>query len=206
MNLLTLVLFIPACFALNMAPGPNNILLMNNAQSYGFKYAICAGIGRLVAFVMMIILAATGLVSILYASETLFLIIKILGAIYLFWIAYQLYCANVETSDIKRIANHSIYQLAKQEFLLAIGNPKAILIFTAFLPQFIDPLLNPSHQFYVLGSVFLGLEFIAISLYACMGVYLNHYLNKPSIRRLFNKGCAAVIGSLGISLFIERQH
>lgn len=59
MTLMALLLFILACFALNMAPGPNNLLSMANAKRYGIRAACYAGIGRLVAFVGMITLAAT---------------------------------------------------------------------------------------------------------------------------------------------------
>jgi threonine/homoserine/homoserine lactone efflux protein len=76
-NFYTLVLFILACFALNMIPGPNNLLSMANGQRYGFKSAVGAGLGRIAAFVVMIFLAATGLATILYASETIFLTIKV---------------------------------------------------------------------------------------------------------------------------------
>ncbi len=61
MELFKLFIFLPACFALNMAPGPNNLLSMNNARSYGFRAAIIAGLGRLLAFSVMIMLAASGL-------------------------------------------------------------------------------------------------------------------------------------------------
>ena len=73
MTLSTILLFIPASFVLNMAPGPNNLLAMSNAKRYGIQAACCADIGRLVAFVGMITLAAT----VLYTSEKLFLAIKV---------------------------------------------------------------------------------------------------------------------------------
>lgn len=69
MSLMTILLFIPACFALSMAPGPNNLLSMANAKRYGVRTACYAGIGRLVAFVGMITLAATGLATVFYTSE-----------------------------------------------------------------------------------------------------------------------------------------
>jgi len=59
-----------------MAPGPNNLLAMNNGRNYGFNIAFLAGLGRIVAFVIMITLAASGLAAVLYASETLFLRLK----------------------------------------------------------------------------------------------------------------------------------
>jgi len=200
-----LVLFIPACFALNMIPGPNNLLSMANGQRYGFKYAVSAGLGRITAFVVMIFLAATGLATILYASETIFLTIKVVGAFYLFWVAYKLWNSKVSEVEEQKQGHNNIYQLAKQEFLLAAGNPKAILIFTAFLPQFIDSTKNAGYQFFILGVVFLCLELLAISIYAIFGVYLRNWFSKPNMRKLFNRCCAFFIGSIGISLLIERK-
>jgi len=205
MDFFTLTLFIPACFALNMIPGPNNLLAMANAQGYGFKYAICAGLGRIMAFVVMIFLAATGLATILYTSQAIFMAIKILGAIYLFWVAFKLWNSKISEIEGPKQGNSSIYQLAKQEFLLAIGNPKAILIFTAFLPQFIDANQNAGSQFFTLGVVFLLLELLAISIYAVFGVYLRHWFSKPNMKKLFNRYCAFFIGTIGISLLIERK-
>ncbi|MFT5706689.1 MAG: threonine/homoserine/homoserine lactone efflux protein [Oceanospirillaceae bacterium] len=205
MDLFVLFLFIPACFALNMIPGPNNLLSMANGQRYGFKYALGAGLGRVIAFVVMIFLAATGLATVLYASETIFLSIKIVGACYLFWVAYNLWNAKVCEVEAQKQYHNSIYQLAKQEFLLAAGNPKAILIFTAFLPQFIDSAQDAGYQFFILGAVFLCLEFLAISIYAIFGVYLRNWFSKPNMRKIFNRSCAFIIGSIGISLLIERK-
>ena len=80
MDLSLLALFVPACFALNMAPGPNNLLSLNNASRYGLRIACVAGVGRLLAFAGMIVLAAMGLAVVLHTSEYLFLTIKLLGA------------------------------------------------------------------------------------------------------------------------------
>ena len=188
-----------------MIPGPNNLLSMSNAQRFGFKHAVVAGVGRLAAFVVMIFLAATGLTAILYASETLFLTMKIIGAFYLFWVAYQLWNSNGENATEQKVENRTLFQLARQEFLLAAGNPKAILIFIAFLPQFIDPTQQTSFQFLILGAVFLFLELVAVSIYAIFGLYLRNWFSKPNMRKLFNRGCAACIGSIGIGLLMERK-
>lgn len=91
MDIWKLLLFIPACFALNMAPGPNNLLAMNNARCYGFRAAFVASLGRIAAFSAMIALSASGLAVILYTSEMLFLAIKLVGALYLLWIAFNLW-------------------------------------------------------------------------------------------------------------------
>jgi threonine/homoserine/homoserine lactone efflux protein len=77
-----LLFFIPACFALNMTLGPNNLLSMNNARCYSFQSTFIAGLGRIAAFSVIITLAASGLAVVLYASETLFFTLKLLGAAY----------------------------------------------------------------------------------------------------------------------------
>jgi threonine/homoserine/homoserine lactone efflux protein len=205
MDLVTLLLFIPACFALNMAPGPNNLLSMSNAKRYGLRVACLAGIGRLAAFIIMIALAASGLASILYASEHLFLVIKILGACYLFWLAYQLWNADPLEEIAISPSSMSLVGLAKQEFLLAVGNPKAILIFTAFLPQFVNPTQHVGIQFFVLGLIFLLLEWVAIAGYAYFGVYLRNWFSKPEMRKLFNRSCSGLLASAGVGLLVARR-
>ncbi|MCG7587594.1 LysE family translocator [Photobacterium sp. OFAV2-7] len=204
MEIWKLLLFIPACFALNMTPGPNNLLSMNNARCYGFKSAFIAGLGRITAFSGMIALAASGLAVVLYTSETLFFLIKLTGAIYLLWIAFNLWRSEASpVADIKR--NKSLPGLARQEFALAAGNPKAILIFTAFLPQFVDVKANVDAQFFVLGGTFLLLEMLAISIYAIFGLYLRHWFSKPKMAKRFNKGCSLFLAFSGANLLFIRQ-
>ena len=204
MEPLKLLLFMPACFALNMTPGPNNLLSMNNARCYGFVSALIAGLGRIAAFSAMIFLSASGLAIVLYTSETLFLAIKLLGAAYLMWIAFNLWCSD--TSPIADVENtNSQFLLVKQEFLLALGNPKAILIFTAFLPPFIDVSSSVNEQFFALGSTFLMLELVAISIYSAFGLYLRQWFTRPKMAMRFNRGCAMFLAVSGINLLLSRQ-
>ena len=204
MEIWKLLLFIPACFALNMTPGPNNLLSMNNARCYGFQAAFVAGLGRILAFSGMIALAASGLAVVLYTSETLFFLIKLFGAMYLLWIAFNLWRSQASpVADIER--NKNWFCLVKQEFALAAGNPKAILIFTAFLPQFVDVSANVNTQFFVLGSTFLVLEMLAISIYAAFGLYLRNWFSKPQMAKRFNKACSVFLALSGANLLVSRQ-
>ncbi|MBD1571919.1 LysE family translocator [Vibrio sp. S17_S38] len=204
MEIWKLIFFIPVCFALNMTPGPNNLLAMNNARCYGFQSALIAGLGRVTAFSAMITLTASGLAVVLYASETLFFTIKLLGAAYLLWIAFNLWRSEASPIfEIDRTRNH--FGLAKQEFVLAAGNPKAILIFTAFLPQFVDASANASEQFFILGSTFLVLEMVAISIYAAFGLYLRQWFAKPKMAKRFNRTCAIFLAVSGANLLFSDQ-
>lgn len=203
------LLFVPACFALNMAPGPNNLLSVSNASRFGFTAACMAGVGRLVAFVGMIAIAASGLAVVLQTSALAFAIIKVAGALYLFYLALRLWFAPVnavqENVDARDMRTANLWRLARQEFLIAAGNPKAILIFTAFLPQFVNPAEATAPQFFILGLLFLVLEWIAIAAYAYMGAYLGKWFALPARRRLFNRACASLLGIAGFGLLLSKK-
>ena len=207
MDLSSLLLFIPACFALNMAPGPNNLLSLHNASRYGLRTACLAGGGRLLAFAGMITLAAMGLAVVLHTSEYLFLAIKLIGAAYLFYIAWQLWRAPVGEVTQADDQPRGTWRLARQEFWVAAGNPKAILIFTAFLPQFVSVNSSTpvSQQFLWLGVLFLLLEWSAIAIYAGLGAYLQRWFNQPRPRRLFNRVSASLLGCAGLGLLAARR-
>lgn len=205
MDITTLAVFVPACFALNMAPGPNNLLSISNASRYGFARACAGGLGRLLAFVIMIGLAAAGLTVVLHTSEWLFHAIKIVGAVYLFYLAWQLWQAVPEQESAVCAADKSAISLARQEFVVAIGNPKAILLFTAFLPQFVDPAGSFAQQFAFLGALFLALECVAIALYGYMGVHARRLFARPSGKRLFNRMCAGLLASAASVLLLARR-
>lgn len=79
----TLFLFVPACFALNMAFGPNNLLSITIGAQHGLRASLLASVGRLVAFAIMIAVAAFGMGALLMASELAFTVVKFLGAIFL---------------------------------------------------------------------------------------------------------------------------
>lgn len=207
MDLSSLLLFIPACFALNMAPGPNNLLSLHNASRYGLRIACVAGAGRLLAFSGMIALAAMGLAVVLHTSEYLFLAIKVLGAGYLFYIAWQLWRAPLAQAAGTGEQPRGTWKLARQEFWVAAGNPKAILIFTAFLPQFVavGSTVPVGEQFLQLGALFLLLEWAAIAIYAGLGAYLQRWFERPGPRRLFNRVSASLLGCAGLGLLAARR-
>ena len=205
MNLTTFVLFVPACFALNMAPGPNNLLSLSNATRYGFRRACAAGAGRLVAFAGMLVLASAGLAAVLHTSERVFDAIKIVGAAYLFYLAFRLWRSDAELEAGSAAPAVGLWALARQEFFVAAGNPKAILIFTAFLPQFIDPSARVAPQFAVVGATFLVLEVVALAAYAWMGLHMRRWFAKARSRRIFNRSCATLLAGAGAGLLLSRR-
>ena len=205
MSITAWLFFLPACFAINLAPGPNNLLSINVAARHGFMTAFIGGTGRLVAFAMMLVLAATGLAVVLHASEWFFLAIKLAGAAYLIWLAIQLWRSDAPAIDTTQQEDASLARIARREFLVAAGNPKAILVFTAFLPQFVDIAKPMLPQFAVLGASFLVLEWVAIALYSWAGMYLGKWLVRARVRRWFNRCCGAFLAAIGVGFLMARR-
>jgi threonine/homoserine/homoserine lactone efflux protein len=205
MSITAWLFFLPACFAINLAPGPNNLLSINVAARHGFMTAFVGGTGRLVAFALMLVLAATGLAVVLHASEWFFLAIKLAGAAYLIWLAIQLWRSDAPTIDTTQQDDASLARVARREFLVAAGNPKAILVFTAFLPQFVDIAKPMLPQFAVLGISFLVLEWFAIALYSWAGMYLGKWLVRATVRRWFNRCCGGFLAAIGVGFLMVRR-
>jgi threonine/homoserine/homoserine lactone efflux protein len=205
MSITAWLFFLPACFAINLAPGPNNLLSINVAARHGFMTAFVGGTGRLLAFALMLVLAATGLAVVLHASEWFFLAIKLAGAAYLIWLAIQLWRSDAPAIDTTQQDDASLWRIARQECLVAAGNPKAILVFTAFLPQFVDVAKPVLPQFAVLGASFLVLEWVAIALYSWAGMHLGKWLVRAKVRRWFNRCCGAFLAVIGASFLLVRR-
>jgi len=167
--MIDLYLFIPACFALNLALGPNNLLALTHGAQGGPLFASLAGIARLLVFGPMIVISALGLGVILSASAIVFTAIKLLGAAYLVWLGMKLLKSSfvVQAADLSAEPT-KIKDAFRREGLVALGNPKAILIFAAFFPQFVN-VEAYAQSYFTLGAIFLLLEAFVICLYAATG-------------------------------------
>ncbi|WP_243369848.1 LysE family translocator [Microvirga solisilvae] len=201
----TLLLFIPACFALNMAFGPNNLLSLTYGLQEGVRVAVMASSGRLVAFAIMIALTALGVGAVLAASEMAFTVLKWLGAAYLVWIGIKILrgSASIDTPSASA-GERPLKALAMQEFWTAIGNPKAILIFTAFLPQFIEP---GSYWlgFAIVGAIFLVFEVVSVFLYATLGHRLNRLSRNRNVFGWLNRLSGLTMIGFGVALLLTRR-
>jgi threonine/homoserine/homoserine lactone efflux protein len=205
MPLEMLLLFVPACFALNMAFGPNNLLSMTIGARYGFRVALAAAAGRIVAFIIMIAVAALGMGALLMASEIAFTVVKFLGAAYLLWLGIKILRSEADLSaDNIELGKNGARGFIRQEFLVAIGNPKAILIFTAFFPQFVAP-ESYWGSFMILGALFLVLELLAIALYAYAGTRLSGLMRNASGLRWINRISGSTMIAFGALLAVSQR-
>jgi threonine/homoserine/homoserine lactone efflux protein len=188
-----------------MAFGPNNLLSLTNAARSGIAPAIMAAAGRIVSFAIMIAIAGVGLGAILAASETVFTAVKWAGAAYLIWIGVKLIRAGAPllSGDISAMPL-SLRKLTLQELWVAAGNPKAILVFTAFFPQFVDARAY-ALSFAILGATFLVFEFVAIMVYSFIGAKLGRYIRNGQVLKWFNRTSGTMMIGFGLALMFTRR-
>lgn len=196
-------IFIPACFALNLTFGPSNLLAMTHGAHHGVWFAQRAALARLLVFIPMIAASAFGLGVLLSASAMLFSLVKFGGALYLIWLGIKLWrnASAAEANDVGTGAR-SLPQAFKSEALVAISNPKAILIFAAFFPQFVST--DAYWQSYAfVGSSFLVLEACAILAYATFGRFAARFMaDKLS---WVQRGSGAMMCLFGVLLLLSPQ-
>lgn len=201
--MIDLLVFLPACFALNLAFGPNNLLALTHGAHSGVTFAVSASTARLAVFVPMIAASALGLGILLSTSAFLFASIKIVGAIYLMWMGVKLLLTKqVPLGGGVDHMKPTLGQAFRREAMIAISNPKAILIFAAFFPQFVDT--SAYWQSYAtLGAIFIVLEACAITLYASAG----HFAAAFASTRLhwFQRTSGAGMIAFGVLLLFSRQ-
>lgn len=167
--MIDLWVFILACFALNLAFGPNNLLSVTYGAQKGVRFAAAAGAARLAVFAPMIAASALGLGALLSISAIAFNGLKIVGALYLVYLGVRLFLSGAQKQRLESVTpSLSFHTALRSEATVAISNPKAILIFAAFFPQFV----NLNHywlSYLILAALFLALEGVAIVVYATLG-------------------------------------
>ncbi len=208
------LLFVPVSIAIALTPGPNNFCGLNNGIRAGIVPALVATTGRVAAFAIFLTISAIGLGAMLLASETAFTVVKWVGALYLFWIGWKAWRSR-EFGGVKLIesdgqisqapTHYALRSLIAQEFLLGITNPKAIILFAAVFPQFIDPSKPSAQQFLVLGSVYLMSEFVATLVYASCGRQIRRWIRtSKGVVRLNRATGGFFMGAGGMLLAAQR--
>ncbi|GKS88596.1 LysE family transporter [Acidovorax sp. SUPP2539] len=207
------LLFAPVAVAIALTPGPNNFCGLNNGIRAGVGTALVATIGRAAAFAIFLTVSAVGLGAMLLASEAAFTVVKWVGACYLFWLGWKAWRSR-EFGGLELVEGREatpsaaavpIRSLILQEFLLGITNPKAIILFAAVFPQFIDPAQPAAHQFLVLGSVYLMAEFVSTAVYATGGRQIRRVIrSQRGVVRLNKATGGFFMGAGGLLLAANR--
>lgn len=207
MNTDTLLLFVAASFVLAVTPGPTMLLALSNGISGGMRRARWGILGASLGSTLVIGTVALGLGSLLAASEWLFNALRIAGVIYLAWLGIKLWRsppANIAAALKRPDTGPQGRAALLRSLTVALSNPKSVLFFAAFLPQFIDTAQPQGPQYLTLGAIFVVLDTFIMLAYAGAGTQAVRWLSQRSLKNL-NRGCAAGMWALAATLAFWRR-
>lgn len=190
-----LIPFLTASILLTFSPGPDIIYVLVRSMAYGYKQGIITALGLVSGILIHTSLVAFGVSAIIKQSENIFLFIKILGALYLLYLAYQVYKSDPKIAfSSERISDKSLFSLFKQGFIMNVLNPKVGIFFLAFFPGFLwEPDGNTLVQFYILGAVFMLQALVIFSLVALMADKISIYIKSHQKSGVFLKWMQVII-------------
>lgn len=190
-----------------LSPGPAAIAVTAEAASNGFKKSTLVILGIATANVVFFVLSATGIITLVLASHTLFSVIKWIGVAYLFYLGLSAIFSQSGPLSInasKKIETKA-YKVFMRGFILEISNPKALLYFSALLPQFIDINHPIIPQLIILCLITLVLDLFCYSLYGYLGFKSIGKFIKPLVIKLINRSAGAMLIFAGIKMATVEQ-
>lgn len=203
----TIITFFITSFLLALAPGPDIIFVLAQSALFGFKAGFFTTLGLMTGVCVQTLAVALGVAIIFQTSPLAFNILKVCGAAYLCYLAWQAFRAQATPINSGKKANYiGNKALYLRGLIMNITNPKVVLFFLAFLPQFCDPARGSmAEQISILGFVFiLGAFPVFIVISFLGGTLQKKFENNPKIQLILNKLAALVFISLAAALFFTK--
>ncbi len=178
-------------------PGPTILLVITQSLIHGKAATLPLVLGVMLGDALALLLSLFGLGAILATSAFFFTIIKWVGAGYLVYLGISLWRSPsvIVTSD-ETVEYKGAFSLFMRVFIVTTFNPKGIVFFIAFLPQFVDPALDVVAQLALLGVTFVVIGTLNAAMYAIFSGALKRFLQREKARRWFNRcGGTALVGA-----------
>lgn len=208
-----LLLFMVSTTFVSLAPGPNVMFIMSQAALRGHRAGLMAGAGIQVANLVYFALTALGIGVLLQTSELAFFIVKWAGVSFLALFGVMAIIRSFQDAPLIEPGSQPapVMAVGRGAFLdglmIGFGNPKTIFWYLTFLPQFIDAKGDVLGQTVVLGSVGAVIDLAVQWLYTHLGGRLSRFLNRPTVRKWFERGVGGVFIALGLLVvFTFKQH
>ncbi len=199
----TWLLFLTAAVGIAFVPGPNSLLALTHGALYGHKRALFTIGGGVIGLVALALASMAGIGAILAASAHALTVMRWVGGAYLIWLGYQLWRSPGlelgQTTAVQVKRGHSMFS---QGLLAALTNPKAMLFFAAFLPQFLradEPLLP---QFAIMAMTIAVVELVVEYMVAVVAFKIRPWLARSG--KGFNRTCGGIFALIGAVLPLSR--
>lgn len=196
------LLFVVTEAVLSITPGPAVLYVLSQAIKRGPGKSVWASWGILSANALYFILSATSLGAVIVASYKLFFLIKWLGAAYLVYLGLRSFFATEPVIALPegQADSRSGPLILRDGFLLQAANPKALLFFTAILPQFIDAHHNVAFQILVLGISSILVEFAILFVYGQLAGRALAAARNPRFEKITNRVAGSLLIGAGVGL------
>jgi len=197
----SLIGFVTATIILAISPGPDNIFVLTQSLAHGVKSGIAITAGLISGCIVHTTLLAFGVSAIITASETAYFIVKIIGALYLLYLAYKVYRSDSAIVLQQTSTQKSFRKLFLTGVYMNLVNPKVLLFFLAFFPVFLwNENGNTVSQFYILGIVFMIVSFLVFSLIAILAGSISTIIKKTTQVGVFLKWLQILV-FVGIAVY-----
>ena len=167
MHLSTWLTFLAATIVVMIVPGPSVTLMVANSLRYGRRAGLANVAGFQAGFAIMVVLTMLGLASLIAAMGEWFVWVRLAGATYLVWLGVRLIIGREDAhgSAPPRTPRGGFFA---QAMAVEVSNPKALLFFGAFFPQFIDPAGHATLQILIMGVTSMAVAAITDTIYVLL--------------------------------------
>ena len=204
----TFVLFLIAVLTLFVSPGPNMAFVMSHGMSFGLRGGLAAAIGIGSADVVLTALTATGVTAMVFAWSPAFDVLRIAGAAYLLRLAVNTLRSPAGAVTTKSgTAYLAFHKIARDAMLGSLLNPKALLFFMVFLPQFVDPAKGSiAAQLITLGLILSAASVVFNTLLGAFSGQLGMLLQRnPRAATLQKWLLGGVLAALAVRMFLAER-
>ena len=205
MTLASYLLYVAAVALLILTPGPTMLMCLTNAVNHGPRRAMTSVAGAVTAVLGVMLLSAMGLGALLAASEAAFTTAKLAGAAYLMWLGIKTFRSPTSALRLDGAPAAHSRSFYLQGLLVGASNPKALLFFAAFFPQFLNPAQPIAPQFAMLALTFVAFEFAVLTLCALGVARLAPVLHQGGTVRVVNRLCGSLFTLMGGVLLLARR-
>ena len=208
MTLRTWSLFMITEFMLCLTPGPAVLFVVAQGLRHGGRQSVWANLGILSANSFYFALSAIGLGAVLLASEGVYQAIRFLGAAYLIYLGLATFFgkgASVSAPGADAATEPPGARLLGRGFVVQVANPKALVFFTALLPQFVSPGEGVGWQVFVLGVSSVVIEFIVLGFYGLAAGKASDLASDPRFVRITDRTAGVLLIAAGAGLALTER-
>lgn len=201
MTLSAWLLFLVTELVLCLTPGPAVLFVFAHGLRYGGRHSLWANLGILSGNAFYFVVSATGLGMLVSASHTAFTVVKLAGAAYLVYLGVRMMfgAGDAFRTDVAAPVLPGT-TIARRGFVLQAANPKALIFFTALLPQFVAPDAPIARQMLILGLTSTIAEFFVLLMYGYFAGRVAAYAKDERVSRRLNGVAGAALVACGVSL------